>query len=185
MIVSTAQPTGRFDHAALSPKNDLFLAGASVQFTAHGRRLQWLSCRSARQCELGAGGQQLRHHRCKRSVPLERQVRHRDGPASQGKTVLGTTSVEVQEPEELFFAAETLNLSFQESSDLGLTAKSGTRLMDIGGYVFDWAIMPTDPGKQPSDIGSFSGQYVHGPSRPVRRWRLTLPSATRSTTAQS
>lgn len=36
MIVSTAQPTGRFDHAALSPKNDLFLAGASVQFTATG-----------------------------------------------------------------------------------------------------------------------------------------------------
>ena len=36
MIVSTAQPTGRFDHAAPSPKNDLFLAGASVQFTATG-----------------------------------------------------------------------------------------------------------------------------------------------------
>lgn len=92
--------------------------------------------------------------------------------------------MEVQEPEELFFAAETLNLSFQESSDLGLTAKSGTRLMDIGGYVFDWTITPTDPGKQPSDIGSFSGNTFTA-VKAVRRWRLTLPSATRSTTAQS
>ena len=157
MIVSTAQPTGRFDHAALSPKNDLFLAGASVQFTATGvdsngypadlpANVSW-GLEDSSFGTIDANGLFRSNGKC---GTVTAQL-------LQGKTVLGTTSVEVQEPEELFFAAETLNLSFQETSDLGLTAKSGTRLMDMGGYVFDWTITPTDPGKKPSDIGSFSG----------------------------
>ena len=118
MIVSTAQPTGRFDHAALSPKNDLFLAGASVQFTATGvdsngypadlpANVSW-GLEDSSFGTIDANGLFRSNGKC---GTVTAQL-------LQGKTVLGTTSVEVQEPEELFFAAETLNLSFQESSDL-------------------------------------------------------------------
>ncbi len=75
----------------------------------------------------------------------------------RGDEVVGTTAIEVQEPDELDFVLPLSNLSFKQSSDLGLTAKYKTRAMELGGYVFGWTITPASTDQKPADIGTFDG----------------------------
>ena len=36
MVLSKAKPTGEFDHAVLTPNNEVYTPGSTVQFTAAG-----------------------------------------------------------------------------------------------------------------------------------------------------
>lgn len=157
MIVSTANRTNEFDHASLEPNNDMYFAGATVQFTAAGvdaggyatglpSNLKW-ALEDASFGTIDQTGLFESNGKCG-TVTVN---------LMQGSKAVGTTSIEVQEPDELFFASESLNLAFNASSDLGLTARCQNRTMELGGYQFDWTITPVTEGKQPADIGSFDG----------------------------
>ena len=157
LIVSTAEQTGKFDHAALDPNNEMYIAGSTVQFTANGvdaggypadipADAKWALADSS-YGTLDQNGLFQSSGKCG-TVTVN---------LTQGTKVLGSTTIEVQEPDEIFFQAEALNLAFNASSDLGLTAKYQNRVMTLGGHQFTWTINPTTPGKKPEDIGSFNG----------------------------
>lgn len=157
MMVSTADRTNEFDHASLTPNNDMYIAGATVQFMAAGvdaggyptglpGNLKWV-LEDASFGTLDQTGLFQSNGKCG-TVTVN---------LVQGSTVVGTTSIAVQEPDELFFQAESLNLAFNASSDLGLTARYQSRVMELGGYTFDWTITPAVQGQKPEDIGSFDG----------------------------
>ncbi len=157
LVVSTAKQTGKFDHAVLEPNNALYIAGAKVQFTASGVDAGGYAAEIPSGCKwalsdkaygtIDASGLFQSNGTCGTvTVNLMR-----------GDEVVGTTAIEVQEPDELYFASRSLNLSFKQSSDLGLTAKYKTRAMELGGYIFDWTITPASADQKPADIGTFDG----------------------------
>lgn len=156
LMVSTAKETGTFDHAALTPKNEVYIAGAQVQFLADG---------------VDAGGYPV-------SIPTNARWSLKDTSfgtidstglfKSNGKcgTVIvnlvvsnktvGTTSIEIQEPTEVYFPADSMNLAFNATSSLDLTVKYQTRMMQLGGKELDWSIESKTEGVTAEQIGSIS-----------------------------
>lgn len=156
LLVSTADRTNEFDHAALEPNNELYASGASVQFTASGvdaggyptgmpKNLKWVLTDGSFG-EIDQTG--LFHSNGKRGTVTVNLM--------QGTKAVGSTSIEVQEPDELFFAAESLNLAFNETTDLGLAAKCQSRTMMLDGMKLSWKVTSKTPGVADSAIGSFS-----------------------------
>lgn len=157
LMVTHAEETGTFDHAALTPKNEVYVAGAQVQFTANG---------------VDAGGYPA-------PIPANAGWKLEDSSfgtidstglfKSSGKCgtvkvnlnvsnkTVGSTTIEVQEPTALYFASEQLNLGFHATSDLDLVVKYNTRVMQTAGVVFDWEIISRTEGVDAAGIGSFSG----------------------------
>lgn len=157
MLVSTAKETGSFDHASLYPRNELYIAKAEVQLTAVG---------------VDAGGY---------SAPIPSTAKWSLADSSFGtidnnglfksngkcgtvtvnlivsNKVVGTTSIEIQEPDEVFFPADSMNLAFKASSNFDLTARYQNRTMSLEGFTFQWKITPVTPDKTADQIGSITG----------------------------
>ena len=157
LLVSTAEETGDFDHAALSPKNEIYLAGAQVQFIANGvdgggypapipSTAKW-SLEDPSFGTIDSTGLFKSNGKCG-TVIVNLIISNK---------VVGTTSIEVQEPDEVYFPADSLNLAFNTTTDLDLTLKYQTRLMQLGGVVLDWEIVSKTEGVTADGIGSMNG----------------------------
>lgn len=160
LIVSTAKPTGQFDHASLAPNDLVYTPGSSVEFTATGVD--------------SAGGEA--------TIPSGVAWTLQDSSygtidsngkfTSNGKTgevkvnlmsegkVVGTTSITIAAPDEISFSSEEVSLGFDKQSDLGLIVKSKGRDVIYKDGDFNWTLS-LDPeyekGYEASDLGSFSG----------------------------
>lgn len=161
LFVSTAEETGSFDHASLYPKNELYFAGTEVQFTASG---------------VDAGGYAA-------PVPASAKWSLADNSfgtidsnglfVSNGKCgtvtvnliynnkTIGSTSITVEEPTDIYFEADSLNLAFHADSDLGLRVMNGVLRMNIGTKELDWTIEPITEGKTADDIGTITNNILH------------------------
>ena len=157
LLVSTAEETGTFDHAALTPKNEVYMAGAQVQFLANGvdaggypteipTTAKW-SLADDSFGTIDSTGLFQSNGTCG-TVTVNLVISNK---------VVGTTSIEIQEPDEVFFPADSLNLAFNATSDLDLTVKYQSRLVNLGGVFLDWKINPLTEGKTAEEIGSFNG----------------------------
>ena len=157
LLVSTAEETGTFDHAALTPKNEVYMAGAQVQFLANGvdaggypseipTTAKW-SLADDSFGTIDSTGLFKSNGNCG-TVTANLIVSNK---------IVGTTSIEIQEPDEVFFPADSLNLAFNATSDLDLTVKYQSRLVNLGGVFLDWKINPLTEGKTAEEIGSFNG----------------------------
>ena len=157
LLVSTAEETGTFDHAALSPKNEVYMAGAQVQFIANGvdaggyptdvpATAKW-SLADASYGTIDSTGLFLSNGKCG-TVTVNLVVSNK---------VVGTTSIEVQEPDEVYFPADSLNLAFNATTDLDLTVKYQSRLVNLGGVVLDWKIVSKTDGVDAGGIGCMNG----------------------------
>ena len=157
LMVSTAEETGTFDHAALSPKNEVYMAGGEVQFLANGvdaggypaaipSTAKW-SLADSSFGTIDSTGLFRSNGKCG-TVTVNLIVSNK---------VVGTTSVEIQEPDELYFAAESLNLAFNATTDLDLNVKYQSRVVNLGGVVLDWKIVSKTEGVTADGIGSMNG----------------------------
>lgn len=158
LLVSTAEGSGIFDHASLSPNNQLYIAGATVTFLASGVDT------TGRPAEIPQGATWSLADSSFGSMDAATGVFTSNGKCGTvtvnlnlGGKVVGSTSIEVQEPESLFFASRSLNLAFNATSDLGLRTIYKERDMDLSGISLNWSIEPTTSGLKPQDIGSFEG----------------------------
>ena len=157
LLVSTAEETGTFDHAALTPKNEVYIAGAAVQFTADGvdaggypaevpAGAKW-SLTDTSLGTIDSTGLFQSNGTCG-TVTVNLVISNK---------VVGTTSIEIQEPDEVFFPADSLNLAFNTTTDLDLTVKYQSRLVNLGGVVLDWNIVSKTEGVTADGIGSMNG----------------------------
>ncbi len=157
LFVKTDKRTGKFDHAALKPNNDLYVAGASVQFTADGvdgngypaalpANVSW-ALKDKSFGSIDSAGLFKSNGKCG-TVEVD---------LMQSGRIVGSTSIEIQEPDTLSFASESINLAFKASSDLGLSARYQNRLMELTGFTFSWKLTPVSADKTADQIGSFSG----------------------------
>lgn len=158
LVVSTAEGSGTFDHASLSPNNEVYLAGSAVEFEAAGvdtagfptsvpTDVSWALADDSFGTMDATTGIFQSNGKC---GTVTAQL-------LQGGVVVGETSIEITEPEELYFPADSINLAFKTSTDLDLQIRAKNRDIIPGTVALDWSITSLTEGVEPSDIGSFTG----------------------------
>ena len=158
LLVSTAEGSGTFDHASLSPNNTMYIAGTSVAFEASGvdtagyptdvpAGVTWALADDSYGTMDAATGIFQSNGKCG-TVTAQLKL--------DGK-VVGETTIEIREPEELYFAAESMNLAFKTTTDLDLQVRCEGRDVELGDLVLDWKIESLTEGVDASGIGSFEG----------------------------
>lgn len=136
LLVSTAAPDGTFDHAVLSPNNNAYTPGASVEFSylpvdAAGsvattdipETLTWsLTEDSAALGSIDAATGVFTSNGATGTVTVN---------LTDGSTVVGSTSVDILEPTEIYFNAASTNLDFGEKSTLDFSVRADGRDLDL------------------------------------------------------
>lgn len=124
-ITSSAKPTGVFDHANLEPNNEIYTPYSVVDFSATGVDS------SGTKTELPADGTYALAADSESLGSITANgVFTSNGETgtvtvnyvSEGK-VCGSTSIEVQNPDTMYFSDEEVSLGFEAESTLGLVVK--------------------------------------------------------------
>lgn len=144
MVLSNAQPTGEFDHAVLTPNNEVYTPGSTVQFTAAG-----VDAAGGR-ADIPAGavwtvlsgsgtinattGLYTAEDTCG-EVTVGLQV--------NSKTV-GQTAIQIQWPDKLDFTNSSVSIDFGETSDLTFKPTWQGREVRYKDGDFAWSIDEND-----------------------------------------
>lgn len=142
MVLSTAKPTGQFDHAVVTPNDEVYTPGSTVQFAATGidaaggkadipAGASWavLSGNGS----IDANGLYTAADTCgKVEVGLK----------AGGKTI-GQTSIQVQWPDKLDFTNNSVSIDFGQTSDLTFKPTWQGRAVHYKDGDFAWTLTPT------------------------------------------
>ena len=153
LIVSTAEPTGVFSHAQLTPNNEIYTPGSNVQFEAKGVDTAGIGM------ELPEGVKYTLADNSKALGTIDENT----GVFTAGEDtgivtvnmiykdkVVGETKIEIAVPDHIYFGNEEVSLGFEESSDLGIVVRSKGRDMNYKVGDIKWTI--SDPA-----MGRFEG----------------------------
>ena len=149
-IISDVKATGEFDHAVVSPVNEVYTPGSTVQFTAVGadpsgapaplpENASW-SVDSAYGSIDGSTGV-FTSNGSLGEVTVSLQ--------SAGETV-GEATITIAAPDQLLFSSEKVNVGFGDTSDLGLQVRYQGRNVNYKDGDFQWTLSD-------EEMGSFSG----------------------------
>ena len=164
LVVSTAVKTGVFDHAVLSPNNEVYTPGSTVQFEAKGVDTAGMAMDlpagatyaiSADSQDLGTVDAQTGlvtiGEKCG-TLGVELRL--------NGETV-GSTTIDVAVPDSIYFANEEISLGFTEETDFGLVVRSKNRDINIKDGDILWSIenVKTAAGDAATaeEMGAFNG----------------------------
>lgn len=130
LVVSTAKPTGVFDHAVLAPNNEVYTPGSTVAFTANGadssgapvalpEGLSWrLSADSASLGSIDPVTGSFTAGESEGAVVVE---------MVQGDAVVGSTTIELAAPDQITFSSDEVSLGFEAQTDLGIVVRNKGR----------------------------------------------------------
>ena len=154
ICVSTESQDGVFDHALVTPRDELYTPGSAVQFGAVGVD------RSGGAAELPEG---LVWQLAEDSAALGTidpatglfaanadSVGVVTALLCQGNDVVGTASVELVKPDTVTFNSDEISLDFDEESDLGLVVRYQNRDVNYKDGDIQWTL--ADP-----KMGAFTG----------------------------
>ena len=153
LCISTDSQDGVFAHAAITPRDELYTPGSSVQFTAVGvdhsggaaelpDGLEWkLTEESSSMGTIDETGCFTANEDCTGTVNVE---------LLQGENVVGTASVEIVKPDSIYFNSDEISLDFEQESDLGLVVRYQNRDVNIKEGDIVWAMSD-------SKMGNFTG----------------------------
>ena len=164
LVVSTAMKTGVFDHAVLTPNNEVYTPGSTVQFEAKGVDTAGMAMDlpagvtyaiSADSQDLGSVDAQTGlvtiGEKCG-TLGVELRL--------NGETV-GSTTIDVAVPDNIYFANEEISLGFTEETDFGLVVRNKNRDINIKAGDILWSIenVKTAAGDAATaeEMGAFNG----------------------------
>ena len=164
LVVSTAVKTGVFDHAVLTPNNEVYTPGSTVQFEAKGVDTAGMAMDlpagvtyaiSADSQDLGSVDAQTGlvtiGEKCG-TLGVELRL--------NGETV-GSTTIDVAVPDNIYFANEEISLGFTEETDFGLVVRNKNRDINIKAGDILWSIenVKTAAGDAATaeEMGAFNG----------------------------
>ncbi len=142
MVLSNAKPTGEFDHAVLTPNNEVYTPGSAVQFRAAGVDAAGSSADVPEDAvwtvisgsgRIDADGVYTATDDCG-EVTVGLQV--------NGKTV-GQTAIQIQWPDKLDFTNSSVSIDFGETSDLTFKPTWQGREVKYKDGDFEWTLAPT------------------------------------------
>lgn len=149
LVVSTAEKSGVFDHAQLSPNNEVYTPGSSVQFEAKGVDTAGFAM------ELPEG---VTYTLAENSMDMGTidsktglfTATDKTGVVTvkllKDESVVGETTIEIVHPDHIYFASEEISLGFEEESDLGIVVRSKGRDVNYKDGDFEWTIANPDAG---------------------------------------
>lgn len=143
MVLSNAQPTGTFDHAVLTPNNEVYTPGSTVPFTAAGvdaaggradipAGAVWTVLSGGGRID--ADGAYTATDDCGEVIV---------GLQVNGKTV-GQTAIQIQWPDKLDFTNSSVSIDFGETSDLTFKPTWQGREVRYKDGDFAWSIDEND-----------------------------------------
>ena len=153
-VVSTSQADGKFDHAILTPNDEVYTPGSTVQFEAVG------ADRSGAAAPLPENGLTWRITSGSELGTINAETG--EFTASEGKTgkvavalsyedkIVGETSVQLQWPDKLGFTNSSVSLDFGETSDLSFAPTWQGREVHYKDGDFVWSL-------DENSLGNFSG----------------------------
>lgn len=142
MVLSKAKPTGEFDHAVLTPNNEVYTPGSTVQFKAAGvdaaggradipTGAAWTVLSGGGRID--ADGAYTATDDCGEVIV---------GLQVNGKTV-GQTAIQIQWPDKLDFTNSSVSIDFGETSDLTFKPTWQGREVRYKDGDFAWTLAPT------------------------------------------
>ncbi|OUN82867.1 hypothetical protein B5G06_08915 [Flavonifractor sp. An52] len=142
-ILSRVKADGVFDHAALSPANEVYTPGSTVQFTAVGADKSggpaplpdgtyWSVASGYGTIDSGTGRFTSNGTEGDVTVYL-----------NSGAEVVGQTTITIAHPDQITFAEETASIGQGDTSDLGLRVYYQQREVHYKDGDFTWTIEPT------------------------------------------
>ena len=175
LCVSTDAQDGVFDHAVVSPREELYTPGSSVQFSAVGvdgsggaadlpDGLVWKVAETS--AALGTinsatGLFTAANNSDVGTVTIE---------LCQGDTVVGTASVELVKPDEVTFNSTEISMDFDEESDLGLVVHYQNRDVNYKDGDIVWTM-------EEPNMGSFRGNIFRSTETGSVTAHITAASA--------
>lgn len=144
MVISTSQADGVFDRAILSPKDEIYTPGSTVQFEAVGADKSGASVSLP---ETGLSWSILKGESLGTIDAQTGTFTGAEGAVGEvtvalkhnGETV-GTASVELRWPDKLKFANASISLDFGETSELSFSPTYQGRAVNYKNGDFKWAI---------------------------------------------
>lgn len=144
MVLSKAQPTGQFDHAVLTPNNEVYTPGSTVQFKAAGvdaaggradipAGAAWTVLSGGGRID--ADGAYTATDDCGKVIV---------GLQVNGKTV-GQTAIQIQWPDKLDFTNSSVSIDFGETSDLTFKPTWQGREVRYKDGDFEWTLDESKP----------------------------------------
>ncbi len=168
LIVSTAKPSGVFDHAAITPNDEAYTPGSVVEFTAQGIDSSGASAElpSGLVWTLAAGSEGMGTIDAATGVFTSNGTQ---GSVTVNTTldgeIVGSTTILIVEPDSIYFNSERISLDFGESSDLGFVVRADGRDVIFRDDDFTWTITSNTEGVDDSAIGAMNGNiFVAGKS---------------------
>lgn len=143
MVLSNAQPTGTFDHAVLTPNNEVYTPGSTVPFTAAG--VDAAGGRADIPADavwtvISGNGTIDANGLLNTAADTCGEVTV--GLKSAGK-IVGQTSIQVQWPDKLGFTNTSVSIDFGETSDLTFKPTWQGREVRYKDGDFEWTLVPT------------------------------------------
>lgn len=142
MVLSTAKPTGQFDHAVVTPNDEVYTPGSTVQFAATGidaaggkadipAGASWAVLSGGG--SIDANGLYTAADTCG-TVTVGLKV---------GRQTVGQTSIQVQWPDKLGFTNNSVSIDFGQTSDLTFKPTWQGREVNYKDGDFEWTLAPT------------------------------------------
>lgn len=142
MVLSNAKPTGEFDHAVLTPNNEVYTPGSTVQFAAAGvdaaggradipAGAAWTVLSGSGRID--ADGVYTATDDCGEVIV---------GLQVNGETV-GQTAIQIRWPDKLDFTNSSVSIDFGETSDLTFKPTWQGREVRYKDGDFAWTLAPT------------------------------------------
>ena len=145
MVLSKAQPTGKFDHAVLTPNAEVYTPGSTVQFSAAGVDAAGGSAdvpKDAAWTVLSGKGTIDAKGLLNTAADTCGEVTV--GLKSGGK-IVGQTSIQVRWPDKLGFTNSSVSIDFGETSDLTFKPTWQGREVKYKDGDFAWTLNESKP----------------------------------------
>ena len=158
-IVSREKSDGVFDHASITPANEVYTPGSTVNFTAVGADksggpaplpsgLTWTVDAGYGSINNATGAFTSNGKTGDVTVYL-----------NQGGTVVGQTTITIANPDQITFAEETASIGQGDTSDLGLRVYYKQREVHYKDGDLDWKIEPTQYSRKEYVNSTYNYNY--------------------------
>ena len=174
LVVSTARPSGEFDHASVTPNGDCFTKNARIDLAALGidaagavadaipETAEWQLPEEYKDMGTIENATVSGNRSTALFVPGGKTGTVRVDLVNEG-TVLGSANFAIVEPDEVYFNAASVSLDFGQQSDLGLRVRKGGRDVIYGDNDFTWTVTSHTDGISDAAFGAMNGNlFVAG-----------------------
>ena len=179
MVLSNAEPTGKFDHAVLTPNNEVYTPGSAVQFSAAGVDAAGSSADVPEDAvwTVLSGNGRIDANRLYTAADTCGKVTV--GLKSAGK-IVGQTSIQVQWPDKLDFTNSSVSIDFGETSDLTFKPTWQGREVKYKDGDFEWTLDESKPISYKYNLQVESYFYPGWVPSGTSRWKDVYMSITGS-----